>query len=171
MNGLEVTDCMYPFDLLSYTRKNMILVIDSNCPAFVDFSSRFDKNVLCLMGYSISLQEDALVEVDGSLFTLFMTCPSKALLNLNATHQLPTESFEKWNALVNDAEKQISGLLDPIAAISFCGGVAKLFLVRWLLWRAWCQGNEDKAIAMTNCKALDDVAPAVKEILNGLTIV
>ena len=71
-------DCLYPEDLLVYTRKHLFLIVDSdNSEAFDNLPTVFGKQVICLL----SPKEQPLefeTSKSGNLFTLFLSDPITA---------------------------------------------------------------------------------------------
>mmetsp|Transcript_127969 Transcript_127969/g.190641 ORF Transcript_127969/g.190641 Transcript_127969/m.190641 type:complete len:565 (+) Transcript_127969:22-1716(+) len=93
-------DCLYPEDLLVYTRKHLFLIIDSdNSAAFEEIPSLFGKQVVCLMSprKQPSLDKTEKEEKIGNLFTLFLCDPLSAFCYVMNKTNISKEILVKAN--------------------------------------------------------------------------
>ncbi|KAI9305559.1 hypothetical protein BJ944DRAFT_265025, partial [Cunninghamella echinulata] len=113
----SISSCLYPADLIPFTRKPLFLIIDSdNSLAFQQtIPNLFDQPVMCLLSptmYPSSVQDKSEI---GSLFTLFLHTP---LLGFCSVSDIGNLEQTKWNDCVykvDQLERTIGKLLleDP----------------------------------------------------------
>lgn len=82
-------NCVHPGDLYLFTRKPLVLIVDSNNSyAFQHMPRHFDQPLLILMSpteYPAPFNDNT----KGSLFTLFLHCPITALCSISNIIELP----------------------------------------------------------------------------------
>lgn len=140
MNAVSLKDGFFlSSDFISFTRRNMILIVD--CGTEFRPESTFGQKFIYLGGASHHLFE-------GSFYTFFISYPVKALsIALGRI-----ESVERWadfNNRVRSVEWLIGELVKDVVMI--CGGVTGMtFIVRWMMWNAFCQMKEGRGTAWTS---------------------
>ena len=121
-------NCLHPEDLIPFTRKPLFTIVDSNnSHAYKNVKSVFGKPFVCLLsphqnptsikGTSFGFWRLRFIcDVDysqiGSLFTMFLHSPLKALLHITEQTQLPAEKFEALKTAVQQVEKAIHDLFE-----------------------------------------------------------
>jgi hypothetical protein len=94
-----ISACLYPADLIPFTRKPLFLIVDSNnSSAFQQMSPNlFDQPLMCLLSptmYPSSVQDKSEI---GSLFTLFLHTPLLAFCSVSDIGNLDQD---KWDACI-----------------------------------------------------------------------
>ncbi|SAM05676.1 hypothetical protein [Absidia glauca] len=94
-----ISACLYPADLIPFTRKPLFLIVDSNnSTAFQQMSPNlFDQPLMCLLSptmYPSSVQDKSEI---GSLFTLFLHTPLLAFCSVSDIGNLDQD---KWDACI-----------------------------------------------------------------------
>ncbi|KAJ3333869.1 hypothetical protein HDU76_002195 [Blyttiomyces sp. JEL0837] len=104
--------CLHPNDLVPFTRKPMFLIVDStNSIAF-----KVVKQLALSSFRDLFLQRFHSTQI-GSLFTLFLHSPLKAFALISDLAEMPSETWEKCQALLIAAEKDIAEQLEgPLSA-------------------------------------------------------
>lgn len=119
-------NCLHPGDLYPFTRKPLVLIVDSNnsC-AFQHIPRHFGMPLLVLMSpteYPAPFNDNT----KGSLFTLFLHCPITALCSISSIMELPETIWRDAQFYMDKFYTELgqiilqSRLLDP-SYISFCG--------------------------------------------------
>jgi len=119
-------NCLHPGDLYPFTRKPLVLIVDSNNSyAFQQMSRHFGLPLLVLMSpseYPAPFNDNT----KGSLFTLFLHCPLTALCSISNIIELPETIWRQAQFYMDKFYTELgqiilqSRLLDP-SYISLCG--------------------------------------------------
>ncbi|KAI8093327.1 uncharacterized protein BX664DRAFT_259458 [Halteromyces radiatus] len=111
------TACLYPADLIPFTRKPLFLIIDSNnSTAFQQtIPNLFDQPLMCLLSptvYPSSIQDKSEI---GSLFTLFLHTPLLGFCSVSDIGNLDQTKWDECIHKVTQLERMIGKLLleDP----------------------------------------------------------
>lgn len=101
--------CLYPGDILPFTRKPLFIILDSNnSTAFRDLPKTFSQPVVVLCSptaYPGNVKDASEI---GNLFTLFLHSPLKGFLSLCMVEKLSTEKWSQCLALVTSIESVIA---------------------------------------------------------------
>lgn len=118
-------NCLHPGDLYPFTRKPMVLIVDSNNSyAFQHMPRHFGLPLLVLMSpteYPAPFNDNT----KGSLFTLFLHCPLTALCSISNIIELPETIWREAQFYLDKFYTELgqiilqSRLLDP-SYISLC---------------------------------------------------
>jgi len=106
------SDCLYPEDLLPYTRKHMFLIVDSdNAQVFADIPSLYGKQFMCLMAPPSLPEELKDATKTGNLFTYFLTEPLAAFCCTTGIQSISKELYDSSCAFYQQFSHQIQELL------------------------------------------------------------
>ena len=118
-------NCLHPGDLYPFTRKPLVLIVDSNNSyAFQHMPRHFGLPLLVLMSpteYPAPFNDNT----KGSLFTLFLHCPITALCSISNIIELPETIWRDAQFYLDKFYTELgqiilqSRILDP-SYISFC---------------------------------------------------
>lgn len=118
-------NCLHPGDLYSFTRRPMVLIVDSNNSyAFQHMPRHFGMPLLVLMSpteYPTPFNDNT----KGSLFTLFLHCPLTALCSISNIIEVPETIWREAQFYMDKFYTELgqiilqSRLLDP-SFISLC---------------------------------------------------
>lgn len=104
-------NCLHPGDLYPFTRKPLVLVIDSNNSyAFQHIPRHFGLPLLVLMSpteYPTPFNDNT----DGSLFTLFLHCPLTALCSISNIIELPETIWRDAQFYIEKFYTELSAIL------------------------------------------------------------
>lgn len=176
-------NCLHPGDLYPFTRKPLVLIVDSNNSyAFQHMPRHFGLPLLVLMSpteYPAPFNDNT----KGSLFTLFLHCPITALCSISNIIELPETIWRDAQFYLDKFHTELgqiiiqSRLLDP-SYISFCSDdFLRLIIFRFIfclmimkLHRLFRTSN----YYPRSYPALPEVEllqhPALKQIISDLTV-
>lgn len=131
-------NCLHPGDLYPFTRKPMVLIVDSNNSyAFQHMPRHFGLPLLVLMSpidYPAPFNDNT----KGSLFTLFLHCPITALCAISNIVELPENIWRETSKYLDKFYTEMgqvilqSRLLDP-SFISLCSDdFLRLIILRFI---------------------------------------
>ncbi|XP_077235090.1 signal transducer, putative (DUF3550/UPF0682) isoform X2 [Tasmannia lanceolata] len=151
-------NCLYPCDLLPFTRRPLFLIIDSDSSQAFKAIHGTEKGetVAMLLSSSspppVSAAGDSARHINGSQFTMFLTAPLQAfclLLGLSASNIEMVSLSRMFQEVYNKAEQLLSsslndwGLalaasdtLDPVWAQVLCDPFLRRLLLRFIFCRA-----------------------------------
>ncbi|ORZ24556.1 hypothetical protein BCR42DRAFT_446487 [Absidia repens] len=109
----SIQACLYPADLIPFTRKPLFLIVDSNnSSAFQQtMPNLFDQPLMCLLSpvvYPSSIQDKSEI---GSLFTLFLHTPLLGFCSVSDIGNLDQEKWDESIYKVTQLERSIGKLL------------------------------------------------------------
>ncbi|CAO3599910.1 unnamed protein product [Absidia cylindrospora] len=109
----SIQACLYPADLIPFTRKPLFLIVDSNnSSAFQQtMPNLFDQPLMCLLSpvvYPSSIQDKSEI---GSLFTLFLHTPLLGFCSVSDIGNLDQEKWDESIHKVTQLERSIGKLL------------------------------------------------------------
>jgi hypothetical protein len=147
--GNEGTNCIFPSDLIPFTRRPLFIVIDSDCSeAFkvIHGAEKVERAAMLLSATnSIPISPtDSPRQPSGSLFTVFLTAPLQAFLLLlgfsgsesemdtyHNAEKLLSSSLNDWGTAL-----ATSDTLDPVWAQILTDPFLRRLLLRFLFCRA-----------------------------------
>ncbi|KAG0042200.1 hypothetical protein BGZ83_000778, partial [Gryganskiella cystojenkinii] len=108
----SISHCLHPGDLLPFTRKPMVLIVDSNnSVAFADMPRVFNHPYMSLLSpaeYPASIPDTSQI---GGLFTLFLHAPMLAFSFISGIAQISPDTWEQCTGLITQAEGKIAELM------------------------------------------------------------
>lgn len=176
-------NCLHPGDLYPFTRKPMVLIVDSNNSyAFRQMPRHFGLPLLVLMSpteFPAPFNDNT----RGSLFTLFLHCPITALCAISNIVELPENIWREASMYLDKFYTEMgqiilqSRLLDP-SFISLCSDdFLRLIILRFIF--CYTIMRLHRLFRSTNYyprsyPALPDLEliqhPALKQIISDLTV-
>lgn len=131
-------NCLHPGDLYPFTRKPLVLVVDSNNSyAFQHLPRHFGLPLLVLMSpteYPAPFNDNT----KGSLFTLFLHCPITALCLVSNNTQVPESVWREAQFYIDKFYTELgqiilqSRLLDPSFISLCCDDFLRLLIFRFI---------------------------------------
>ncbi|GMH00677.1 hypothetical protein Nepgr_002516 [Nepenthes gracilis] len=147
--GNEGMNCIYPCDLLPFTRKPLFIVIDSESSGAFKNLSGAEKGELAAMLLSPNSTApiavaDSSRQISGSLFTSFLTTPVQAfclLLGFSGS-DIDVDLYDNAERLLSSALNNwggtlaTSGSLNPVWAQVLCDPFLRRIILRFIFCRA-----------------------------------
>lgn len=131
-------NCLHPGDLYPFTRKPLVLVVDSNNSyAFQHLPRHFSLPLLVLMSpteYPAPFNDNT----KGSLFTLFLHCPITALCLVSNNTQVPESVWREAQYYIDKFYTELgqiilqSRLIDPTFISLCCDDFLRLLIFRFI---------------------------------------
>ncbi|KAL0250976.1 hypothetical protein GEMRC1_000190 [Eukaryota sp. GEM-RC1] len=119
-------DILYNDDFTPFLRRNIVLVIDScGSRAFSELNSPFNSHVLLLLAPKSTPSLSTFIQLEGSLFTLFLHCPALGFLALNDVSHVAS-------TVVAEVDGQISAFLGDVCRQICCNSDVFPWLLQFL---------------------------------------
>lgn len=107
-SGAYASQCLYPADLLPFTRKKLFLIVESdNSAAFRAIDSAFGQPFLCLL----SPVSTGALQTKGNLFTLFFHDPLAGFCVVINKQAVTQEAYDKCTKYIQSSFDDVQKLL------------------------------------------------------------